>query len=81
MTKPLVLKSIETDDGLRCVDIFRRQDLSFGFEEYRRDPEDSRGWQLAGGYSEQRYQTQDQALDSAMACVPWLRKASLSTRS
>lgn len=81
LTKPLVLNSIETDTGLCCVDIFRREDLSFGFEEYRRDPKDSRGWQLAGGYSEQRYQTQDQALDSAMTCVPWLREASLCTRS
>ena len=30
-----VLRSIETDDGGRCVDLFARPDGSFGFEEYR----------------------------------------------
>ncbi len=77
MKKPLVLRSIETDDGVRCVDIFRREDASFGFEEYRRDPEDGRGWQVSGGYGEQHFGTQDQAVDGAIACVPWLREACL----
>ncbi len=81
MAKPLVLRSIETEDGMRCVDIFRRDDGSFGFDEYRRDPEDSRGWQTAGGYGGKRYTTQDQALDGAIACVPWLREASLDIPS
>ena len=31
----VVTKSISSDEGLRCVDIFRREDNSFGFEEYR----------------------------------------------
>ena len=31
-----VLRSIETDDGGRCVDLFARPDGTFGFEEYRR---------------------------------------------
>jgi hypothetical protein len=35
-----VLASIETDDGLRCVDLFRRPDGTFGYQEFRRDPED-----------------------------------------
>ena len=77
MGKLLVLNSIETEDGVRCVDIFRRENASFGFEEYRSDPEDSRGWQMIGGYGEQHYETQDQALDGAIACVPWLREACL----
>ncbi|MEL6965730.1 MAG: hypothetical protein AAFO01_23500 [Pseudomonadota bacterium] len=81
MAKPLVLRSIETEDELRCVDVFRRDDGSFGFEEYRRDPEDGRGWQIAGGYGGQRYATQDQALDGAIACVRWLRGASLDKQS
>lgn len=36
----LVLTSIETPDRQRCVDLFQRQDGTFGFEELRRDPED-----------------------------------------
>ena len=37
--RPVVTRSISSDEGLRCVDIFRRKDNSFGFEEYRKDPE------------------------------------------
>ena len=47
--KKLVLSSIETPDGGRCVDLFRTPDGSFGFEEYRRDAEDSAVEGLSGG--------------------------------
>jgi len=43
MPKNLVLRSIEILDGGRCVDIFERPDSIFGFDEYRRDSENSRG--------------------------------------
>ena len=39
-----VLRSINDEDASRCVDIFLRPDGSIGFEEYRRDVEDGRGW-------------------------------------
>ena len=42
--RPVVTRSISSDEGLRCVDIFRRADNSFGFEEYRKDPEANEGW-------------------------------------
>jgi hypothetical protein len=35
-----VLASVEDSDGSRCVDFFSRPDGTFGFEEFRRDPED-----------------------------------------
>ena len=38
-----VLASPETEDGLRCVDLFRRIDGTFGYEEFRRDPEELAG--------------------------------------
>jgi hypothetical protein len=37
-----VLVSLENSAGDRCVDIFARDDGTFGFEEYRKDPEDER---------------------------------------
>ena len=40
----LVLASWESADRFRCVDIFRRPDGSFGFDEFRRDPEDMGAW-------------------------------------
>ena len=39
-----VLRSIESADGLYCVDLFRRADGTFGYEEFRRDPEDLGAW-------------------------------------
>lgn len=70
--KPLVLRSIETADGARCVDIFRRPDGSFGFETYRRDAEDSAGWFAIGHHAGTRYASAEAALAAARAAVPWL---------
>ena len=44
LKRPVVTKLISSDEGLRCVDIFFREDNSFGFEEYRKDPEANEGW-------------------------------------
>lgn len=70
-----VLHSFEAPDGLRCVDLFVRQDGTFGFEEYRRDPEDPSGWQLNGGYQRDVFQTEDQAKEALVKSVPWLSTA------
>jgi hypothetical protein len=40
----LVFTSIENFDHDKCVDLFSRPDGSFGFEEFRRDPEDRGEW-------------------------------------
>jgi hypothetical protein len=67
-----VARSIETEDGGRCVDIFVRPDGSFGFEEYRRDVEDARGWFPIGGYAPQSYADEAAALEAASSKVAWL---------
>jgi hypothetical protein len=72
--KNKVLRSIETDSGNRCVDIFLRPDGSFGFEEYRRDSEDGRGWFPVGFHSEQVCATEAAAFDAALEAVSWLRE-------
>ena len=56
----VVLESLETDDGLRCVDLFRRPDGSFGYEEFRRDPEERRG----GGWLLRRKRLQPRRANS-----------------
>ena len=70
----LVLRSIETADGGRCVDLFVRADGTFGFEEYRRDVEDGRGWFAISQTASQLYATQTKALDAALGSVAWLRE-------
>lgn len=73
--RDVVVCSIEAPGGARCVDIFRRQDMRFGFAEYRRDPEDPGGWYPTGLGSDARLGTEEIALEEACRAVPWLRDA------
>lgn len=68
----LVLASHETFEGDRCVDIFRRPDDSFGFEEFRRDPEDMGAWTPVTYFSGRTFPTEDEARAAATQAVPWL---------
>lgn len=70
--KPAVLASLEDREGRRCADIFRRGDGSFGFKEFRRDPEDGGGWTPTRDYSHLRYGSQDEARRAAAATLGWL---------
>ena len=69
-----VLRSIETVDGSKCVDLFIRTDGTHGFEEYRRDVEDARGWFPIGRYAYLLYATENEARSAAIATVPWLHE-------
>ena len=67
-----VLASLQNSYGDYCVDIFTRADGSFGFEEYRRDPEDG-VWRCLHRYSSQVFGTEEDAVARAKELVPWLR--------
>ena len=67
-----VLRSIETGDGGRCVDVFVRPDGTFGFEEYRRDAEDARGWFPIGFHAGKVYPSEVDAFVAATQTVAWL---------
>jgi len=73
--KNTVLKSINAPGERHCVDIFRRPDGTFGFEEYRRDSEDSRGWFPVGFFSELVFDSAELALAEARQRVAWLNDA------
>jgi hypothetical protein len=68
-----VVTSLHNDDVDRCVDIVRLADGTFGFKEFRRDPEDSGGWTLVGYNPRGRYASEAQAIAAATATVAWLR--------
>jgi hypothetical protein len=70
--KNKVLRSVNTPDGGRCVDIFLRPDGTFGFEEFRRDVEDPSGWFPIGGHIGIKFITEEDAFDQAGASVSWL---------
>ena len=67
-----VFVSVENPNHDRCVDIFSRPDGSYGFEEFRRDIEDSGQWTPVQYYSGVTYRSADRALDTAERVVPWL---------
>lgn len=69
-----VLVSIETDDGHRCVDLFRRCDGTFGYEEFRRDPEDQGRWTPIRFASDLSHATLDDARKAARMAVRWMRE-------
>ena len=68
-----VLASIENHYGDHCVDVFSRVDGTFGFEEYRRDPEDGGRWYSLHRFSRQVFASEEDALVRAKACVEWLK--------
>ena len=68
----LVLASHQMPDASRCVDIFSRPDGSFGFEEFRRDPEDLGVWTPISYYSGREYPTETGAVEAARQSTPWL---------
>jgi hypothetical protein len=75
----IVVASIETEDGHRCVDLFRRPDGTFGYEEFRRDPEDQGAWTPVRFASALSYASRDDAGAAARAAVAWMREAGPAT--
>lgn len=73
--KNRVLKSINLQGESRCVDIFLRPDGTFGFEEFRRDSEDNRGWFPIGFFGDRVFENEDDALLEAQSKVSWLNDA------
>src|ERR1700693_5219973 len=68
----LGFSSVENLEHNRCVDLFSRPDETYGFEEFRRDPEDGGEWTPVQFYSDAVYGSSDDALDAAKRFVPWL---------
>jgi len=67
-----VLDSVENTEHDRCVDLFRRADGSFGFEEFRRDVEDGGLWTPVAWYADAEYPTLEAARLAARGAVGWL---------
>ena len=67
-----VLVSHQTVEANRCVDIFSRPNGTFGFEEFRSDPEDRGAWTPIAYFSGRDYPTETAAVDAARQAVPWL---------
>ena len=67
----VVFSANEDAAAARCVDVFLRQDGSYGFDEFRRD--DGQGWTptLPDFYSREKYASAAEARAEARAAIPW----------
>jgi hypothetical protein len=68
-----VIRSLHNAEVDRCVDIVRHDDGTFGFKEFRRDPEDRGGWTLTRN-ADRTYSTETEAIAAARTAVAWLRE-------
>lgn len=68
-----VVQNIEIATGNYCVDIFKREDNSFGFEEFRRDSEDMGKWTAINYYSVLSYGSENEARRDAEDKIAWLK--------
>jgi len=78
LERPRVAVSLHNDAVDRCVDIIAHDDGTFGFKEFRRDPEDRGGWTLVGYNPRAVFADQQQAIAAARASVAWLRDRDVS---
>lgn len=70
-----VIDSISSDN--RCVDIFERSDGTFGFNDFRKDPEDREAWTLTANYSDLAFRTKAEAVASAKVALIWFTRANI----
>ena len=70
-----VLASFEDQFRSQCVDIFVRDNGTFGFEEFRSESDGSGRWQSLSKYSELSFASGEQALHEAERRVAWLENA------
>ena len=68
----VVVSSTDSPAGDYCVDIFQHDDGTFGLEEFRRDPEDLKGWFPLHRHSGQTFATDAEALAHARVTVAWM---------
>jgi len=67
-----VVASFNSPAADYCVDLFLRDDGTYGVEEYRRDAEDLRGWFSLHRHAGRVFATEDDALAHARATVAWM---------
>ncbi|MAH85390.1 MAG: hypothetical protein CBB68_14285 [Rhodospirillaceae bacterium TMED8] len=68
----VVVSTIEAPGKVHCVDVFRRPDMTYGYEHFRNDSEDKSGWFVTGNFSHLTFATEKEALADAKKRLPWL---------
>ena len=66
-----VVDSFENDERNRCVDIVLRQGGCYGFQEWRREPEDPGNWSLMCDDGGVAFASEQEAIAAARVRVVW----------
>lgn len=66
-----VLASFEDSFSAHCVDVFVRENGTFGFEEFRSESDGDGRWQSLGKYSQLSFDSGEQALREAEQRITW----------
>ncbi len=66
-----VTNSFENDERNRCVDIVQRPDGRYGFQEWRREPEDLSGWFLMFDSQPTHFESEPEAISCARSAIFW----------
>ena len=72
MKNKFVIRSINNIDESLCVDIFQREDNTFGFDEFRREKETNEGWYKIHSYGHNIYLTEQEAYNHTYKNILWL---------
>ena len=70
-----VLTSFEDDGRINCVDIFVRQDGTFGFDAFRADLDVGVGWRSTGMLSHHIFATGEEALREVQKRFSWVNQS------
>lgn len=69
--RPKVIQSVENDERNRCVDIVLGAGGRYGFQEWRREPEDPGNWSLMRDGGGAVHDSAVEAVAAARCQVPW----------
>ena len=76
----IVLESVQYSAEGLCIDFFEHPDGGYGFEQFRRDPEDQGSWTQLSYFSAQRFPTVPEAITAAEAAIEWLSLDPIAAR-
>ena len=69
----VVINSINNDNNNLYIDFFIRNNNTFGYQEYRKDPENISGWYRIGNFDHKIFLSEDDAYEDAKNTVVWLK--------
>ncbi len=69
----VVINSINNDNNNLCIDFFIRNNKTFGYQEYRKDPENISEWYKIDNYDYKVFSNKDDAYHDAKKTIVWFK--------